>query len=62
MLVLPENVLRLVGSKPKFSFYPQPAGDPMQRRPDVSLAKQADTGLEIQSLPRRLAKVHLLAT
>jgi UDP-glucuronate decarboxylase len=41
MLELAEMVLRLTGSRSKISFRPLPSDDPRQRRPDISLAKQA---------------------
>jgi len=41
MLELAEMVLRLTGSRSKISFQPLPSDDPKQRRPDISLAKQA---------------------
>ena len=41
MLELAEIVLRLVGGPSRFAFMPLPQDDPRQRRPDVSLAKQA---------------------
>ncbi|MFM9039037.1 MAG: UDP-glucuronic acid decarboxylase family protein [Betaproteobacteria bacterium] len=41
MLELAEMVLRLTGSRSKISFKPLPSDDPKQRRPDISLAKQA---------------------
>lgn len=40
MLELAEMVLRLTGSKSKIVFRPLPQDDPMQRRPDISLAKE----------------------
>ncbi len=41
MLELAELVLRLTGSSSKLQFEPLPADDPRQRRPDISLARQA---------------------
>lgn len=41
MLQLAELVLKKVGGKSKISNMPLPADDPKQRRPDISLAKQA---------------------
>ena len=41
MLALAEMVLRLTGSRSKLVFQPLPADDPRQRRPDISLARQA---------------------
>jgi UDP-glucuronate decarboxylase len=40
MLELAELVLRLTGSKSKLVFKPLPEDDPMQRKPDISLAQQ----------------------
>jgi UDP-glucuronate decarboxylase len=39
MLELAETVLRLTGSKSKLEFKPLPTDDPLQRCPDISLAK-----------------------
>jgi UDP-glucuronate decarboxylase len=39
ILELAETVIRLVGSKSKLAFKPLPSDDPMQRQPDISLAK-----------------------
>jgi UDP-glucuronate decarboxylase len=41
MLELAELVLKKVGGKSKISNLPLPADDPKQRRPDISLAKEA---------------------
>ena len=41
MLALAEMVLRLTSSRSKLVFQPLPADDPRQRRPDISLARQA---------------------
>jgi len=38
VLELAEKILRLAGSHSKIAFYPLPADDPRQRRPDISLA------------------------
>jgi UDP-glucuronate decarboxylase len=38
---LAENVIEQVGSKSKIVFKPLPSDDPMQRRPDISLARKA---------------------
>jgi UDP-glucuronate decarboxylase len=38
---LAEKVLKLTGSRSKLEFRPLPADDPMQRKPDISLAKRA---------------------
>jgi UDP-glucuronate decarboxylase len=40
MLELAEKVIRLTGTKSKIIYKPLPSDDPMQRRPDISLAKQ----------------------
>ena len=37
---LAEKVIELTGSRSKMIFKPLPADDPMQRKPDISLAKQ----------------------
>ena len=37
---LAEQVIRLTGSSSKLTFAPLPSDDPMQRRPDIRLAKQ----------------------
>jgi UDP-glucuronate decarboxylase len=34
------EVIELTGSSPKLVFRPLPAGDPMQRQLDISLARQ----------------------
>ena len=39
MLELAEKILKLVGSKSKIIYEPLPADDPMQRQPDITLAK-----------------------
>jgi UDP-glucuronate decarboxylase len=41
MLELAEAVIRLTKSKSKLVFLPLPQDDPKQRRPDISLAKEA---------------------
>lgn len=41
MLELAEKVIRLTETKSKIVFQPLPADDPMQRRPDITLAKEA---------------------
>ena len=38
---LAEKVIELTGSKSKLEFRPLPSDDPMQRQPDISLAKKA---------------------
>jgi len=39
MIELAETVLRLVGGKSKLRYLPAPEDDPMQRKPDIALAK-----------------------
>ena len=39
MLQLAETVLRLAGGKSKLKYLPAPEDDPMQRQPDIALAK-----------------------
>jgi len=39
MLALAEMVLRLTGAKSKLTYLPAPEDDPMQRQPDIALAK-----------------------
>ena len=39
MLALAEMVLRLVGGKSKLKYLPAPEDDPMQRQPDIALAR-----------------------
>lgn len=41
MLELAEMVIRLTGTKSKIVFEPLPSDDPMQRKPDITLAKKA---------------------
>lgn len=40
MIELAEMVIRLTGSKSKIIFEPLPSDDPMQRKPDITLAKK----------------------
>lgn len=40
ILELAEKVIRLTGSRSKLIFLPLPEDDPMQRQPDITLAKQ----------------------
>ena len=66
MLELAEMVLRLTGSRSTISFKPLPSDDPKQRRPDISLAKQALDWEPKVSLKEGLEKTiayfrHLLA-
>ena len=44
MLELAEKVIELTGSKSKIIFQPLPQDDPMQRQPDISLAKEKLNG------------------
>ena len=46
MLQLAKEVIDLTGSKSKIVFLPLPMDDPMQRRPDINLAKQELNGWE----------------
>lgn len=39
MLELAENIVRLTNSKSKITFHPLPADDPIQRQPNIDLAK-----------------------
>ena len=41
MVELAETVLELTGSKSRIDFHPLPSDDPRQRKPDISLAKEA---------------------
>jgi UDP-glucuronate decarboxylase len=40
MLELAENIIRLTKSKSKITYHPLPQDDPIQRKPDISLAKE----------------------
>lgn len=40
ILELAEQILKMTGSKSKLSFLPLPQDDPVQRQPDISLAKE----------------------
>ncbi len=40
ILQLAEKVIELIGSKSKIIFKPLPSDDPLQRKPDISLAKE----------------------
>ena len=40
MLGLAQNVIELTGAKSKIVYLPLPADDPLQRQPDISLAKE----------------------
>ncbi|MCA0132456.1 UDP-glucuronic acid decarboxylase family protein [Winogradskyella alexanderae] len=46
MLELAQQILDLTGSKSKLTFKPLPQDDPMQRQPDISLAKRELKGWE----------------
>ena len=46
MLQLVREVIDLTGSTSKIVFFPLPMDDPMQRRPDINLAKQELNGWE----------------
>ena len=46
MLELAQQVLDLTGSKSKLTFRPLPQDDPLQRQPDISLAKKELNGWE----------------
>lgn len=37
---LAEKIIKITGSKSKISYFPLPSDDPMQRKPDISLAKR----------------------
>jgi len=37
---LAEKIIKITGSKSKISYFPLPSDDPMQRKPDISLAKK----------------------
>jgi UDP-glucuronate decarboxylase len=41
MLELAELTLKLTGSRSKLAFEPLPADDPRQRKPDITLAREA---------------------
>ena len=40
ILELAEKIIKLTGSKSELEFYPLPEDDPIQRKPDISLAKK----------------------
>lgn len=40
MIELAENIIKITGSKSKITHHPLPEDDPMQRQPDISLAKK----------------------
>ena len=46
MLELAQNIIELTNSKSKIIYLPLPADDPIQRQPDVSLAKEKLGGWE----------------
>jgi UDP-glucuronate decarboxylase len=39
MLELADKIVKMTGSSSKIEFYPLPEDDPIQRKPDISLAK-----------------------
>ncbi len=39
ILELAQKVIALTGSKSKIQFHPLPSDDPVQRKPDIALAK-----------------------
>ena len=45
---LAEMVIALTGSKSNLVYHPLPADDPMQRKPDISLAKKNLNGWQPQ--------------
>lgn len=46
MLELAQNIIEITGSKSKIIHLPLPADDPMQRKPDITLAKEKLKGWE----------------
>ncbi|MCB0400357.1 MAG: SDR family oxidoreductase [Winogradskyella sp.] len=46
MLQLADEIIHLTGSKSKITYLPLPEDDPMQRQPDISLAKKELEGWE----------------
>jgi UDP-glucuronate decarboxylase len=40
MIELAESIIKITESKSKITFHPLPEDDPMQRQPDISLAKK----------------------
>ena len=40
ILELAQKIIKITGSKSKIVFKPLPQDDPMQRRPDISLARE----------------------
>ena len=46
MLKLAEEVIDITGSKSKIAYLPLPQDDPLQRQPDISLAKKELGGWE----------------
>ena len=48
---LAELTLKLTGSKAKLEYHPLPQDDPMQRRPDISLAKNGSNGKQVNLCP-----------
>ncbi len=41
MIQLAQKVIELTGSKSQIVFHPLPSDDPLQRRPDITLARSA---------------------
>ncbi|WP_370390822.1 UDP-glucuronic acid decarboxylase family protein [uncultured Winogradskyella sp.] len=60
MLELAQEVLDITGSKSKLTFLPLPKDDPMQRQPDISLAKRELQGWE-PKIPLREGLKHTIA-
>ena len=51
ILELAEKTIRLTGSKSKIIFKPLPQDDPLQRQPDITLAKeklQWEPGIDVE--------------
>ena len=40
ILILAEEIIKLIGSKSKIKLLPLPSDDPKQRKPDITLAKK----------------------
>ena len=55
ILQLAETVLRLMASRSQIAFRPLPADDPLQRKPDIALARSA-LKWEPRSEERRVGK------
>jgi UDP-glucuronate decarboxylase len=56
MLELAEMVISMTGSKSKIKFMPLPSDDPLQRRPEISLAKDKLNWQPVVSLEEGLKK------